>query len=73
MGLWRNLVAQLLCMQKVMGSNPVLSTKEIHTALHSWVRIKMNLDYFDDRCPIGKGPSFAKYCLVAELVNALHC
>ena len=55
------------------------------------VRTKMNLDYFDDRCPIGKGgliinqvygvksygglsPSFgSKYCLVAELVNALHC
>ena len=50
MGLWRNLVAQLLCMQKVMGSNPVLSTKEIHTATKYILmvrtkRISINYNY----------------------------
>ena len=92
MGLWRNLVAQLLCMQKVTDSNSVLSTKEIHTAtkyilmvrtkrisiiLMTGARLVRGLtinQVYGVKSYGGLSPSFgAKYCLVAELVNALHC
>jgi hypothetical protein len=92
MGLWRNLVAQLLCMQKVTGSTPVSSTKEIHTATKYILMVRTKRisiilmtgarlvrggltvnQVYGVKSYGGLSPSFgSKYCLVAELVNALH-